>query len=92
MSAEFNLAFNIYNKLAQQLEQLKIQLKKETPLFTEFEPVTIPLDKSEPSIPGIIVKYIALGIVFGGLFIFILIVRAYFKEIVPEDELPEILD
>ena len=78
--AEFNLATNIYSGLAQQLEQTKIQLKKDTPLFTEFEPVTVPLSKAEPSIPRILILYMAFGVVFGGMAIFIGIVRDYFRE------------
>jgi hypothetical protein len=66
--------------MAQELEQTKIQLKKETPLFSDFEPVTVPLTKSEPSVPGIIIKYIVLGGVFGFLVIFASIVKSYFKE------------
>ncbi|MDA0194135.1 MAG: Wzz/FepE/Etk N-terminal domain-containing protein [Bacteroidetes bacterium] len=79
LQAEFNLTFNVYNGLAQQLEQLKIQLKKDTPLFSEFEPVSIPLNKAEPSIPGILTKYVILGVVFGGLLIFFLTIRSDIK-------------
>ena len=80
LQAEFDLTFNIYSAMAQELEQTKIQLKKETPLFSDFEPVTVPLTKSEPSVPGIIIKYIVLGGVFGFLVIFASIVKSYFKE------------
>jgi len=79
LQAEFNLSFNIYNGLAQQLEQTKIQLKKDTPLFTEFEPVTVPLTKAEPSIPRILVIYTVLGAVFGVMIVFVFIVMSYFK-------------
>jgi uncharacterized protein involved in exopolysaccharide biosynthesis len=79
LQADFNLASSIYSGLAQQLEQTKIQLKKETPLFTEFEPVSVPLTKSEPVISKIIISYIALGVLFGGLSIFISIGRSFLK-------------
>lgn len=86
LQAEYQLAFNIYNGLAQQLEQTKIELKKETPLFTEFEPVTVPLQKSEPSVSGIIITYIAFGVVFGGMAIFVSIVVAFMREPAPGSE------
>jgi len=86
LQAEFNLTVNLYNSLAQQLEQTKIQLKKDTPLFTEFVPVSVPLNKSEPNIPKIIFLYLALGIVFGGMAIFVSIIVAYFKESKPIQE------
>lgn len=89
--AEYNLAFNIYSGLAQQLEQTRIQLKKETPIFTEFEPVTIPLDKAEPKIPKLIFLYTALGFVIGGLLVIASIIKALVKEPepVPADSQPQ---
>ncbi len=39
---EFSLYAGIYNELVAQLEQAKIQLKKDTPLFSVVEPVYIP--------------------------------------------------
>lgn len=39
---EFLLYSGIYNQLVSQLEQAKIQLKKDSPLFTVVEPVYIP--------------------------------------------------
>ncbi len=80
LQAEYNLAFNIYSALAQELEQTKIDLKKETPLFTEFEPVTVPLVKSEPSVPGIMITYMIFGILVGGLGIVFSIIWTYYKE------------
>ncbi|MGX7836021.1 hypothetical protein ACWKSR_12795, partial [Campylobacter fetus subsp. venerealis] len=34
---EFNISYNIYNTLKQELEQSTIQMKKETPVFTVME-------------------------------------------------------
>lgn len=48
LQTEYNLAFNIYNTLAQQLEQAKIKVQEETPAFNVLEPVKVPLEKSEP--------------------------------------------
>lgn len=87
LQAEFNLAFSIYNKLAQELEQTKIQLKKETPLFTDFQPVSVPLKAAEPNVPKIIVLYFALAVVIGGIAILASIVRAYLKD--PERQVAE---
>lgn len=78
---EFTLAFNVYNGLAQQLEQTKIQLKEETPLFSEFQPIAIPNFKASPNVPKIITFYIFIGIFFGGISIIISILRSYLKEI-----------
>lgn len=79
LQAENNLAFSLYNSLSQQLEQTRIQLKKETPIFTEFQPVAIPLSKAEPRIPKILAIYTILGVVVGGMVIFVTVVRDYFS-------------
>ncbi|MEQ9423206.1 MAG: Wzz/FepE/Etk N-terminal domain-containing protein [Cyclobacteriaceae bacterium] len=80
LQAEYNLAFNLFNSLAQQLEQLRIQLKKDTPLFTEFEPVVVPTNNSEPNIPKVFLIYIAMGVILGSFLIFIKLIRSYLGE------------
>ena len=45
---EYSLAFEVYKGLASQVEQGKIKLKEETPVFTVLEPVRVPVDKSKP--------------------------------------------
>ncbi len=79
--AEFNMNFDIYKSLAQQREKAKFELKKTTPLFSEFEPVTIPHGKSEPNIPKIMLIHLVLGIAMGGLLIFAVLVNTYRREI-----------
>jgi uncharacterized protein involved in exopolysaccharide biosynthesis len=43
---EFNVAFNVYNSLAQQLEQARIKVQEATPVFKVIEPARIPLRAS----------------------------------------------
>ncbi len=45
---ELNIAFEVYKGLATQLEQAKIKVKEETPVFTVLEPVRIPEEKNKP--------------------------------------------
>ncbi len=45
---EMELAFGVYRGLAEQLEQAKIRIEEDRPVFTPIEPVRIPLDKSQP--------------------------------------------
>jgi len=61
---EFSMASNLYQGIAQQLEQAKIKLQEETPLFKVLEPVQVPLSKSEPN-----QELIVLLFTFGGAFI-----------------------
>ena len=67
LKAQYELHFSIYNNLANQLEQAKIQLKENTPIFTEFEPVVQPSYPSNSSSILIIFLYLIFGIMFGSL-------------------------
>ena len=75
LQAKYTLTFGVYQELAKQLEQAKIQVKKETPVFSVIEPVTIPSEKSKPNRPLILLVYLfiggvtGIGIVFGKDFI-----------------------
>lgn len=62
---EYNIAFQIYKELATQLEQAKIQVKEQTPVFTVLEPVKIPLKKSKPKRILIMTISLFLGTIFG---------------------------
>ena len=70
LEAEYNFAFNIYTELAKQLEQAKLQVAKDTPIFSIIEPVTVPSEKSGPKRLLIIVIFVFLGTVFGIGYIF----------------------
>ncbi|WBX76172.1 Wzz/FepE/Etk N-terminal domain-containing protein [Tenacibaculum ovolyticum] len=65
LQSEYNLAYNVYSELAKQLEQQKIKLKENTPVFTTIEPVSVPVTKS--SIKGILVLvvWLFLGVILG---------------------------
>jgi len=77
---EFNIAFNIYNSMEQELEQAKIQLKKDTPIFTIMEKASIPLGPSKPNKPLIIIFSLFLGFFVGILFsIYRILLSLYIK-------------
>lgn len=63
LASQYNLIYNVYSELAKQLEQAKIQVKQDTPVFTIIEPISIPTKKSKPNRPLILF----IGIIFGGL-------------------------
>ncbi|HAQ17668.1 MAG TPA: hypothetical protein DCR40_00355 [Prolixibacteraceae bacterium] len=71
LQGDYTIAMNVYNELAKQLEQAKIQVKEETPVFSILEPAMVPREKSKPK-KGIIVAIwiflggiIGVGVVFG---------------------------
>ncbi|SMD44617.1 LPS O-antigen chain length determinant protein, WzzB/FepE family [Aquiflexum balticum DSM 16537] len=70
LESEYNFAFNIYTELAKQLEQAKLQVSKDTPIFSIIQPVTIPIEKSAPKRPMIVIVFLFLGLIvaFGYIF------------------------
>ena len=42
------MTFNVYNTLAQKLEQDKLRVQEQTPIYTIIEPATVPLKASAP--------------------------------------------
>ena len=77
---EFNLAFNLYQSIAQQLEQAKIKLQEETPLFKVLEPVQVPLSKSEPNQELIVLLFTFGGAFLGFCIIFFKVIYQQFKQ------------
>lgn len=75
---EFSLAFSIYNQFVTQLEQARIQLKKETPLFTIVEPVYIPEAVSADPNKAIL-SYASTGLLFGIFLNFLFGIRIIFR-------------
>jgi hypothetical protein len=75
LNNELTIAFNIYNQFSVQLEQAKVDLKKETPYFSILEPISIPGAPVEPSIVTFIIKYLAI---FLSVTFLILIYKLFF--------------
>jgi len=65
LQSEFSMASSVYTELAKQLETQKIQVKEDTPVFTIIEPVAVPLDKSKPQRPLILIIWTFLGGIVG---------------------------
>jgi uncharacterized protein involved in exopolysaccharide biosynthesis len=69
LEAEFSLKVSIYTEMAKQLEQARLQVKKDTPVFSDIQGVSVPTQKSSTS--GLV---ILMGSVLAGIFMsFILI-------------------
>ncbi|RRB04081.1 Wzz/FepE/Etk N-terminal domain-containing protein [Larkinella rosea] len=65
LQAEFLLAQNVYNDLSRQLEQAKIRVQEETPVFKMLEPPRIPLRPNGPRRTLFIFAALAAGVVAG---------------------------
>lgn len=64
LQSDYQLAFEVYSGLAQQLEQARIQVKEDTPIFSIIKPVSVPL-KDNSSGLMILVIWTFLGGIFG---------------------------
>jgi uncharacterized protein involved in exopolysaccharide biosynthesis len=69
---EYNLAFEVFKGLATQLEQAKIKVKEETPVFTVLEPVRVPVKKSNMSKSLTLFLSITSGLLFGTMYVLII--------------------
>ena len=82
---EMTLTFNVYNTLAQKLEQDKLRVQEQTPVYTIIQPATVPLKAASPKKPLILIGFVFLAI-FGG--VGYLFIKDLFK---PQEE-TEVLD
>lgn len=78
LQGEYSIAMNVYNELAKQLEQAKIQVKEETPVFSIIEPAMVPREKSKPKKSMIVAIWLFLGGILGTGMVF---GKVYLKDI-----------
>lgn len=79
IESEYRLSSNFYNDLLKKLEEAKLKVQQETPVFQVLEPPVVPSHKSEPRKSLILIG----SIVFGGLvsLIVILFCKGNYKKI-----------
>jgi len=63
IESEVNISASIVQQLASQVEQAKLQVNKDTPVFTTIKPVTIPFERSAPKRSQIVLIFGFLGLV-----------------------------
>ena len=59
------LTFNVYNTLAQKLEQDKLRVQEQTPVYTVISPATVPLKPASPQKPLILIGFVILDLFCG---------------------------
>ncbi|MDG1823462.1 MAG: GNVR domain-containing protein [Flavobacteriaceae bacterium] len=64
LESQFTVTSAVFQELAGQVEQAKIQVNKDTPIFTIIEPVSVPLERSKPKRTMMVVVWTFLGGVF----------------------------
>lgn len=68
---EMNLAFNLYNQTAQQLQLARAKVQESTPVYAVVQPATVPLRPSKPSKIILLAGCIFLGGVVSSGWIFV---------------------
>lgn len=58
---EMNLAYNLYNQTAQQLQLAKAKVQESTPVYTVVQAATVPLQASKPSKMMILIGFVFLA-------------------------------
>lgn len=88
LQSEYSIAFNVFSEISKQLEQAKIKVKEETPVFSILEPATVPNQKSKPQSMLMMVIFtflggiIGIGVVFGKEFA--KAIRSRWHETIPD--------
>ncbi len=68
---EMNLAFDVYNQTAQQLQMAKAKVQESTPVYAVVQPATVPLKASKPSKMVTLIGFIFLaGVLSAGWVLF----------------------
>ena len=71
LESEVNISESIVQQLASQVEQAKLQVNEDTPVFTTIKPVTIPFERSAPKRSLIVIVFVFLGLVLSAAYVLV---------------------
>ncbi|MFC3880861.1 Wzz/FepE/Etk N-terminal domain-containing protein [Algoriphagus namhaensis] len=77
LSSDYNLKFDLYRTVAQELERARIELNSQKPIFTSIEPPFIPNKPASPRMQLTLGFCFAIGFIFGLIAIVLYYIRAY---------------
>ena len=63
LEAELQVATSVFQNVVTQLEQVKLQVAKDTPVFSFLKPVVVPTEKSAPKRSLIVIIWLFLGVI-----------------------------
>lgn len=69
LQAEFDLAYSVYNNVAQKRIQARMNLEQNTPVFQTLQAADVPLEPAEPRWFSIIIFSVAAGLLVSFLYI-----------------------
>ena len=65
LKGEVQIAQSVNEELAKQVEQARIQISRDTPIFTIIEPVVVPNQRTSPKRGLIVISFAFIGFAFG---------------------------
>ena len=71
LESELNISETVVQQLATQVEQAKLQVNKDTPVFTVINAVTIPHKKSKPNRTVLVLTFFTFGFAISYLYYFL---------------------
>jgi uncharacterized protein involved in exopolysaccharide biosynthesis len=71
LESEFQIISAVVEEISKQVEQAKLQLKKDTPVFSTIQEAIIPIKKSSPKRAQIVIIFGFVGIIFSCISILI---------------------
>ncbi|WP_340103295.1 Wzz/FepE/Etk N-terminal domain-containing protein [Rhodohalobacter sp. 8-1] len=73
LQSEYDLTFNVYNSMAQQVEQAKLKVQEQTPVVSILQPVQVPVDDTTSGL-----RVLILFVVLAGVCSIVLILFKYY--------------
>lgn len=61
LQSEYDLAFNVYNSVAQRVEQAKMKVQEQTPVVSILQPVQVPIDDTTSGLMILIISTVVGG-------------------------------
>ncbi len=65
LQSEYQISLSVFTGLAKQLENARIQVKEETPVFSIIQPISVPGESFKPKRKQILMIWIFLGVAMG---------------------------
>lgn len=65
LKSEYDLVYNMYSELSSKRESAKLQVEKDTPIFTELQPALVNFEPSAPNVIKVIVGAMLIGVLIG---------------------------
>ncbi len=71
LESEFQIISAVVEEISKQVEQAKLQLKKDTPVFSTIQEAVIPIDRSSPKRTQLVIIFGFIGFILSSIFVLI---------------------